>query len=66
MRWQRRYVEAVTDPEETVQLRPADLAEVAVDEIDDLERPIPIEADEADAIEQKLVVEDNEDYLDEQ
>jgi len=51
----------MTDPEETVELLPEDLAETAVDEVDDLERPVPLEADPADALEQKLEVEGEDD-----
>jgi serine/threonine protein kinase HipA of HipAB toxin-antitoxin module len=44
------------DPEDVTQLQPADLAEVAVDEIPDDERPQPLEADPADASDQRLEV----------
>lgn len=50
-----------TDPEDVTQLRPADLAEVAVDEIPPEERPLPVEADPADATEQLAEVELDED-----
>jgi hypothetical protein len=43
----------VTDPEDTTQLRPADLIEVQVDETPDDERPIPFEAEPADVMEQR-------------
>jgi hypothetical protein len=43
------------DPEVTTQLHPADLAEVAVDEVPD-ERRQPLEADAADAADQRLEV----------
>ncbi len=50
------------DPEDVTQLHPADLAEVAVDEIPADERPRPVEADPADAAEQLAEVElDDED-----
>jgi serine/threonine protein kinase HipA of HipAB toxin-antitoxin module len=50
------------DPEDVTQLQPADLAEVAVDETPDDERPQPLEADPADAAEQRVEVElDDED-----
>lgn len=53
----------VRDPEDTVSERPEDLAEAVVDEVDEFDRPVPLEAPEADAVEQKLVVEgDDEDY----
>ena len=51
----------MTDPEETVSLRPADLAETAVDEVDEFERPTPLEADPADVIEQKQPLTDVDD-----
>ncbi|HVU92162.1 MAG TPA: hypothetical protein VHC23_08005 [Jatrophihabitans sp.] len=46
-----------TDPEDVTELQPADLAEVSVDETPDALRPQPIEADEADAADQRLEVE---------
>lgn len=49
----------MTDPEDTVSERPADLAEDSVDELDDFEREIPVEADDADAMEQKQDVPDD-------
>lgn len=53
----------VRDPEDTVTDRPEDLEDTAVDAVDDLERPVSIETPEADAVEQRLVVEgDDEDY----
>ncbi|MDT4937109.1 MAG: hypothetical protein QOG80_780 [Pseudonocardiales bacterium] len=56
----------MTDPEDTTRLLPADLAETEVDEADEFERPLPLEADPADAVEQKLVVDiDETDYPDE-
>lgn len=56
----------MTDPEDTVDLLPADVAEAAADLTDDSERPVPIEAPEADVAEQKAVVEtDDEDYPEE-
>jgi hypothetical protein len=45
-----------TDPEDVTQLPPADLAEVAVDETPDELRPQPLEADAADAAEQRAEV----------
>lgn len=54
--------EPSTDPEDSVQLHPADLAETGVDELDEFERPTPIEAEPADVIEQKLPVDDDEGY----
>jgi hypothetical protein len=56
----------MTDPEDTVRLLPADLAEVEVDEADEFTRPTPIEAEPADVLEQKVsVAGDDEDYRDE-
>lgn len=53
----------MTDPEDTADLQPADLEETAVDEVDELERPVPVEADPADVVEQRSAVEsDDEDY----
>jgi hypothetical protein len=54
----------VTDPETTLDLMPADLAETEVDIADEFEHPLPLEADPADVAEQQLVVEDDEDYRD--
>jgi len=51
----------MTDPEDTTSLLPADLAETEVYEADELERPAPVEADEADVLEQKQIVDDDED-----
>lgn len=54
----------MTDPEDTVTVRPADLEEAEADIVDDFERPLPIEAEEADVIEQKrdLPDDDGTDY----
>jgi len=49
------------DPEDVTQLHPADLAEVAVDELPADQRPQPIEADPADAAEQRIEVELDDD-----
>ncbi|MDT4973038.1 MAG: hypothetical protein QOG22_3181 [Pseudonocardiales bacterium] len=55
----------MTDPEDSVELMPADLAEVEVDVADEFERPLPLEADPADVVEQKQAVDDDsEDYPD--
>lgn len=54
--------EPSTDPEDSVQPHPADLAETEVDEANEFERPTPIEAEPADVIEQKLAVDDDEGY----
>jgi hypothetical protein len=53
-----------TDPEDVTQLQPADLAEVAVDETPDELRPQPLEADPADAADQRAEVQLDEDPLD--
>jgi hypothetical protein len=45
------------DPEDVTELQPADLAEVAVDETPDELRPQPLEADPADAADQRVEVE---------
>jgi hypothetical protein len=56
----------MTDPEDTVDLLPEDLAETEVDVADEFERPVPLEAEPADVIEQKLVLDgDDDDYRDE-
>ena len=56
----------MTDPEDTVQLLPADLAEVEVDEADELTRPAPLEAEPADVLEQKRTLAgEDDDYRDE-
>lgn len=54
------------DPEDVTQLQPADLAEVVVDETPDDERPQPLEADPADAAEQRVVVEMADDEADDE
>ena len=53
--------ESVPDPENSVSPHPADLAETAVDEADDFERGVPLEAEPADVLEQKLPVDDGDD-----
>lgn len=57
----------MTDPEETVSPRPADLAEGdpdAEEETDEFAEPIPLEADDRDVVEQRRDVPDRgeEDY----
>ena len=54
----------MTDPEDTVTHRPADLEEAEADLLDDLSRPLPLEAEEADAVDQKLDVPDDDEYDD--
>lgn len=49
----------MTDPEDTVSERPADVADDAVGAFDDFEREIPAEANDADAVEQKQDVPDD-------
>ncbi len=49
------------DPEDTVTDRPEDIADTAVDVVDEFERPLSIETPEADAVEQKLAVEGEDD-----
>jgi hypothetical protein len=56
----------MTDPEDTTRLLPSDLAETEVDEADEFERPVPLEANDADVVEQKLEVPvEDDDYWDE-
>lgn len=51
------------DREDTVQPHPADLEETEVDVADELDRPVPTEADPADVLEQRNAVEPvDEDY----
>jgi hypothetical protein len=53
----------MTDPENSVAPDREDLVEREVDVVDEFERPLPEEADEADVIEQKLdVPTDDDDY----
>jgi len=54
----------MTDPEDTTSLLPSDLEETEVDEADEFERPTPPDANEADVIEQKLEVDDDDGYDD--
>jgi hypothetical protein len=51
----------MTDPEDTVGYLPADLEETVIDVADEFERPVPLEADPADVVEQKLVVDVDDD-----
>jgi hypothetical protein len=51
----------MTDPEVSVEVNPLDLAEAAADFGDDSDRSAPLEASEADVLEQMLVVEGDED-----
>ena len=54
--------EFAPDPENSVDLHPADLAETEVDEANEFDRPTPLEAEPADVFEQKLSVEDDDGY----
>ena len=50
------------DPDEVVTPQPTDLEETVVDEIDDFERPAPLEANEADVVEQRWEVDESDEY----
>jgi hypothetical protein len=50
------------DPDEVVTPQPADIEETVVDEIDDFERPAPLEANEADVVEQRWQVDESDEY----
>jgi hypothetical protein len=52
---------AIRDPEDTVDVLPADVAEAPSDLSDEFDREAPIEAAEADVVEQKLALDDDED-----
>jgi hypothetical protein len=49
----------MTDPEDTVDVMPDELAEHAADLTDEFERPLPEEAEPADAVEQRRDVPDD-------
>jgi hypothetical protein len=49
----------MTDPEDPVAERAADFAEAEADLLDEFDREVPVEADDADAMEQKLDVPDD-------
>jgi hypothetical protein len=52
----------MTDPEVTADALPEpERQEVAVDETDELERPMPLEAEPADVVENRQAVEDDSD-----
>jgi hypothetical protein len=57
-------VDDVTDPEDVTQLQPADLMEVEVDETPDDERPLPLEADPADVVEQRSELPQDDEPID--
>jgi hypothetical protein len=61
-------VDWVTDPEDSVSVAQDELVEHEADLTDEFDRPLPLEADEADAVDQKLdvpeLVEDEDDYPD--
>jgi hypothetical protein len=50
----------MTDPEETTAKLPADLQETVVDDADEISRPLPVEADPADVVEQRMSVPDDD------
>jgi len=50
----------MTDPEDTVSTRSADLAEAEADLVDDFDRPAPFEAEDGDVLEQKLELPDDD------
>ncbi len=54
----------MTDPENTVRERQADFAEDEVNLLDEFERELPAEADDADAVEQKLDIPADDDEYD--
>ena len=55
----------MTDPEDSLDLMAADLSETEVDAADEFTRPLPLEAEPADVVEQKQSVEGfDEDYRD--
>ena len=55
----------MSDPEDTTAPRPTDLEETVVDDTDEIDRPIPHEADPADVVEQRTAVPDDDDRHDE-
>ena len=55
--------EPVTDPEDVTRQTKAELEEAGVDETPDAERPLPIEADPADVVDQRAEVHLDEDDL---
>ncbi|MFN2562152.1 MAG: hypothetical protein ABR571_12765 [Jatrophihabitans sp.] len=54
----------MADPEDTTQLRRADLIEVEVDETPDDERPLPFEAEPADVMEQRAELPQDDEPID--
>ena len=50
----------MTDPEDTVSPRPADLAEAEAELVDDVDRPAPFEAEDGDVLEQKQELPDDD------
>jgi hypothetical protein len=54
----------LTDPEVTTELPQEDLAEVEVDAADEFSRPTPLEAEEADVVEQRSDVPVDDDDID--
>ena len=55
----------MSDPEDITAPRPTDLEETVVDETDEIDRPIPVEADPADVVEQRMAIPDDDDRRDE-
>ena len=53
-----------TDPEDAVPADTEDLREREADVVDEFDRPLPDEADEADVVEQKLDVPEDDDAYD--
>jgi hypothetical protein len=51
-----------TDPEDTVEPLPADLEESEVDIADEFERPVPLEAEPANVLEQRQELDVDDDY----
>jgi hypothetical protein len=50
----------VTDPEDSVNVSREELVEREADVTDEFDRPLPVEADEADAVDQKRGVPDSD------
>lgn len=54
----------MTDPEDVTPVDEQDLREHEADVVDEFDRPVPVEADEADVLEQKLDVPEEDDAYD--
>lgn len=48
----------MTDPEDLMDVMPGELAETEPDQSEEFDRPLPLEAEPADAVEQQLEVPD--------